>query len=84
MEHNASVQFHCNRGISDLQYCPNGTVDECLLNELIQDHPDNATNLLFTCDVSDYSIDKMKECLWICVFLVHMPSAREMDAECHL
>lgn len=53
--HNASVEFHCHKGITDFRYCPNGTAyDVCVLNELLQDYPDNATNLLFNCDVSKY------------------------------
>lgn len=54
LEHNASVEFHCHSGVSDFRYCPNGTeYDECLKNELLQEYPENATNLLFNCDVGD-------------------------------
>lgn len=52
LEHNASVEFHCSKGTSDLRYCPSSAVDKCLLNELLQEHPDNATNL-FNCDVGE-------------------------------
>lgn len=50
MEHNASVEFHCNRGISDFRYCSAGTIDECSLNDLLMEHPENDTNLLFNCE----------------------------------
>lgn len=51
VDHNASVGFHCNRGASDLRYCTNDTIDECLSNELTIKRPDNSTDLLFNCDV---------------------------------
>lgn len=53
VEHNASLEFHCNDGLSDLKYCPNTTIDECLLSDLIREYPDDATDLLFNCDVGD-------------------------------
>lgn len=61
LEHNASVEFHCNRGASALRYCSNTTVDECLLNDLVQEYPDDATNLLFNCYVRDLSIMEMDD-----------------------
>lgn len=53
LKHSASVEFHCSKGVSDFRYCPSSTVDECFLNDLLQEHPDDAENLLFDCDVGE-------------------------------
>lgn len=51
INHPANVEFHCNDGVSDLQYCtPNSeNLDSCLLNNL----DGNETSIAkLTCTVS--------------------------------
>lgn len=60
------MEFHCNRGVSALSYCQNGTIDECTLNDLTQERPENATNLLFNCDVSFLSGKLIGILQWRC------------------
>lgn len=53
INHSANVQFHCNAGVSDLQYCTpsTGSLDSCLLNNL----EGNETNSdMLTCTVSSF------------------------------
>ncbi|KAJ6640519.1 Major facilitator superfamily domain-containing protein 6, partial [Pseudolycoriella hygida] len=52
LDHNASVSFHCNDGLSDLRYCPNGTADDCLVADLLRENADNTTYQLFNCDLT--------------------------------
>ncbi|KAG4070995.1 hypothetical protein HA402_001432 [Bradysia odoriphaga] len=65
LNHKASVELHCHSSISELRYC--GSVEDCVLNDLVKEHPDNETNLLFNCDVVpdkwmlDYICDKWQK-----------------------
>lgn len=56
IEHAATVEFHCNDGVSDLRYCPpNGTdIDTCITDDLTRERSNQTINDFMTCLVSIY------------------------------